>query len=45
MERKIDDCKMTSTKSLDLMDGEVERNPKLIELKIEKVKLFDEFNL
>ena len=41
---RIDDCKIISTELLDLKDGEVEKNLKLTKLKIEKVKLFDEFD-
>ena len=33
---------MTTTKSLDLKDEEMERNPKHIETKIKEVKLFDD---
>ena len=35
---------MIITKSLDLRNDEIERNPKPIELKIEKVRLLDESN-
>ena len=41
---RINNCKVISTKSLDLKDEEVERNPKLVELEIEEVKLFDKFD-
>ena len=41
MKGRIDDCKVISTKSLDLRDKEVERNLKSDESKIEEVKLFD----
>ena len=44
MKGKFDKCQMITIESLDLRDDEVERNPKLIESKIEEVRLFDEFD-
>ena len=43
MNGRIDDCKMIFVESLDLGDGEIERNPKLAKSKVKEVKLFDEF--
>ena len=44
MKGKINDCHMINVKSLDLRDDRVEENTKHFKLKIEEVKLLDDFD-